>query len=117
MSDIEALIKQVMSSIASTAMSVTHDNFCWFFDSPCCNHMTTDYKSLPFATIVSSLPPIHTVNGNTMNITHTSHVSTSNITFPDTYYIPSSISIIIIDFSVIDSDGFRTLIPSTSYTN
>ena len=89
MSDIEALIKQVMSSNNSTSMSATHGNSRWFFDSACSNHMTTDIKSLPAATLVSSLPPIHTASGNTMNITHTGHVSTLNLTLPDTYYIPN----------------------------
>jgi len=89
MSDIEALIKQVISSNTSTAMSTTHGNSRWFFYFACCNHMTTDIKSLPSATFVSSLPPIHTASGNTMNITHIGHVSTSNLTLPDTYYIPN----------------------------
>jgi hypothetical protein len=89
MSDIEALLKQVISSNTSTAMSATHGNSQWFFDSACCNHMTTGIKSLPSVTIVSSLPPIHTANDNTMNITHTGHVSTSNLTLPNTYYIPN----------------------------
>ena len=57
-SDIEALLKQVISSNTSTAMSATHGNSQWFFDSACCNHMTTDIKSLPSVTIVSSLPPM-----------------------------------------------------------
>ncbi|PNY14773.1 glutamate receptor-like protein [Trifolium pratense] len=89
MSDIEALIKQVMSSNTSIVMSATHGNSRWFFDSACCNHTTTDIKSLPSVTLVSSLPPIHTAIGNTMNITHTGHVSTSNLTLPDTYYLPN----------------------------
>lgn len=89
MSDIEALIKQVMSSNTSTAMSATSGNSRWFFDSACSNHMTTDIKLLPAVTLISSLPPIHTASGNTMNITHTGHVSTLNITLPDTYYIPN----------------------------
>jgi len=89
MSDIEALIKQVISSNTSTAMSATHGNSRWFFDSACCNHMTTDIKSLPSVTPISSLPPIHTASANTMNITHNGHVSTSNLTLPDAYYIPN----------------------------
>ncbi|CAI8587532.1 unnamed protein product [Vicia faba] len=89
MSDIEDLIKQVMSSNNSTAMSATHGNSRWFFDSACSNHMTTGIKSLPVATLVSSLPPIHIASGNTINITHTGHVSTLNLTLPDTYYIPN----------------------------
>jgi len=69
MSDIVALLKQVISSNTYTTISATHSNSqFFFFDSACCNHMTNDIKSLPSVTIVSSLPPIHTTNGNTMNI-------------------------------------------------
>lgn len=53
----------------------------------CCYHMTTNIRSLSFVTIVSSLRPIHTTNGNPMKITHTSHVSTSNLTLPYIYCI------------------------------
>lgn len=89
MSDIEALIKKVISFNTSTTMFATHGKPRWFLDSACCNHMTTDIKALPYVTLVSSLPPIHTTNGNTMNIAHTGHVSTSNITLSHTYCIPN----------------------------
>lgn len=91
MSDIEALIKQVISSNTSTDMFVAHCNYHWFFDSSCCNHMAIDIKSLLSAILVSSLPSIHTASGNTMNITHTGHVSISNLTLPNTHYIPNLI--------------------------
>jgi len=86
--DLEALFKQVISSNTSIAMSTTSGTSSWFFDSACCNHMTNTIKSLSFATPISSLPSIHTTNGTHMHITHTGHVSTSNLSLPDTYYIP-----------------------------
>ncbi|KAJ1375818.1 retrovirus-related Pol polyprotein from transposon TNT 1-94, partial [Sesbania bispinosa] len=62
LSDLKALLKQVISSDNSTAMSTTSGNFHCLFDSACCNHMTANINLFPFATLVSSLPPIHTEN-------------------------------------------------------
>ena len=83
------MVKQVISSNPSTAMSATPGNSLWFFDSACCNHMTTDIDLLSDKTNVTSLPPIHTANGTTMSITHTGHVTTSKLSLPDTYHIPN----------------------------
>ena len=87
MSDLEALLKQVISSNSHAAMSVTPANSHWLFDSACCNYMTTNINLLSSTTHVSCLPPIHTTNGTQMNITHTGHASTSNHSLPETYYI------------------------------
>ena len=89
MSDLETLLKQVISSNSSLAMSATPGNSSWFFDSACCNHMTTNINSLSSITLASSLPLIHTANGNKMHITHTGNISTTNLTLPDTYCIPN----------------------------
>lgn len=37
----------------------------------------------------SSLPPIHTENETTMDITHVGHASGSNLSLTDTYCLPS----------------------------
>ncbi|XP_058005675.1 uncharacterized protein LOC110640683 isoform X2 [Hevea brasiliensis] len=89
MSDLKALFKQVISSNSPAAMSATPGNSYWLFYFACCNHMTTNIKFLSSAKPVSSLPLIHTANGTKMNITHTGHVSTSNLHLPDTYFIPN----------------------------
>lgn len=89
MSDLEALLKQVISSNSPAAMSVTPGNSPWLFNSACCNHMTTNIDNLSSTKLVSFLPPIHTANGSQMNITHTGHVSASNLSLPETYYIPN----------------------------
>ena len=39
--DIEAVIQQVLSR-TSTALSITSGKQPWFFDTACCNHMTSD---------------------------------------------------------------------------
>ncbi|KAB5514459.1 hypothetical protein DKX38_028365 [Salix brachista] len=89
MSDLEEMVKQVISSKPSTAMSATPGNSPWFFDSACCNHMTPDIDLLSDKTNATSLPLIHTANGTTMPITHTGHVTTSKLSLHDTYHIPN----------------------------
>ena len=49
--------------------------------------MTTDINLLSSKTPVSSLTPIHTINGTQMTITHTGHVTTPNLSLPETYHI------------------------------
>jgi hypothetical protein len=68
-------------------MSATPGNSPWFFDSACYNHMTTDINLLSSKTPVFSLPPIYTANGTKMTITHTSHVTTPNLSLPEMYHI------------------------------
>nr|KYP62598.1 hypothetical protein KK1_017139 [Cajanus cajan] len=77
-------------------MPTTLGNSHWIFDYACCNHITTNITFLPFTILVSSLPsttavssllPIHTTNATKINITHTTHVSTSNLNLPNMYYI------------------------------
>ena len=52
MSDLEALLKQVVSSNSHAAMYVTSGNSHWLFYSACCNHMTAVIKVLSSATMV-----------------------------------------------------------------
>ncbi|KAG6787115.1 hypothetical protein POTOM_008746 [Populus tomentosa] len=89
MSDLEAMVKQAISSNSSTAMSATPDNSSWFFYSACCNHMATDINLLSSKIHVSSLPPIYTANGTQMTVTHTGHATTPNLSLLETYHIPN----------------------------
>ena len=52
--------------------------------------MTYDTNILKIKTFVSSLLPVLTSNGNKITITHVGHAVTSNLSFPDTYYVPNS---------------------------
>ena len=51
--------------------------------------MTTNIDHLSSTKPASFLPPIHTANGSQMNITHIGHTSASNLSLPETYYIPN----------------------------
>ncbi|XP_059639814.1 uncharacterized protein LOC132282224 [Cornus florida] len=64
--DIEALLKQILSNNGtphSTAMSVTSGN-SWFFDSGCCNHMTSDSTMFSKHNPTINTPTIHTADGS-----------------------------------------------------
>ncbi|KAL3511541.1 hypothetical protein ACH5RR_024258 [Cinchona calisaya] len=49
--------------------------------------MTSDSHIFSSQSTNSSLPAIHTANGSTMHVSHISHISTSNISIPDTFLI------------------------------
>jgi hypothetical protein len=92
MTDVEAIIQQVLAKSGtshSTALSVTPGTSSWFFDSACCNHMTSDPTIFSSISSTSHTPTIHTADGSQMPVTHIGHVSTSHISLPETYLIPA----------------------------
>lgn len=89
--DIEAIVRQVLSSSGtppSTALSVTTGCSSWFFDSSCCNHMTSDPNIFSSRTPASNILTIHTADGAPMHVTHTGLVSTFTLSLANTYLIP-----------------------------
>ncbi|KAG5545529.1 hypothetical protein RHGRI_017883 [Rhododendron griersonianum] len=91
MHDLESILKQVSSHFGtpSTALSVTSGISSWFFDSACCNHMTSDSTIFSPKSTSSSMPVIHTADGSHMHVSHVGHVSTPNVSLPDSYLIPA----------------------------
>ncbi|KAK2965341.1 hypothetical protein RJ640_013804 [Escallonia rubra] len=90
--DVAEIVKQIMSNSgtpSSSALSVTSGNSSWYFDSGCCNHMTSDPFSFVSKQHLSHYPLIHTADGSPMPVNHVGHVSTSTLSLPDTYFIPS----------------------------
>ncbi|KAK2990000.1 hypothetical protein RJ640_009738 [Escallonia rubra] len=90
--DVAEIVKQIMSNSgtpSSSALSVTSGNPTWYFDSGCCNHMTSDPFSFISKQHLSHYPLIHTADGSHMPVDHVGHVSTSTLSLPDTYFIPS----------------------------
>ena len=88
--DLESLLRQVISSQTPPhpTLSVTPGKSSWLLDSACYNHMTPDLHT--FSNKEStSLPLIHTANNTPMSITHVGHASTSHLSLPETYCVPS----------------------------
>lgn len=78
--------KQVLSNSGthhSTALSVTSGTSSWFFDSACCNHMTSDSTAFSSMSSNSHIPSIHTADGSHMPVSHVGHVSTSNLSLSE----------------------------------
>ncbi|KAK2973102.1 hypothetical protein RJ640_009754 [Escallonia rubra] len=91
-SEIADILKQVLCNTdnpPSTALSTTSGNSSWFFDSGCCNHMTSHLTIFFSKSHTPNTPVIHTADGSRMHASHIGHVSTSTLTLPDTYFIPN----------------------------
>lgn len=89
--DLTALLKQVLSTSGNpppTALSVTPGTSSWYFDSACCNHMTSDNSLFTTKALTSHLPAIHTANGSHMHVHHIGQIFNSKVSLPDTYFIP-----------------------------
>ncbi|KAK3021419.1 hypothetical protein RJ639_046827 [Escallonia herrerae] len=90
--DVAKIVKQIMSNYgipSSSSLSVTPGNSFWYFDSRCCNYMASDPFSFVSNQHLSHYPLIHTIDGSHMPVNHVGHVSTSILSLPDTYFIPS----------------------------
>ncbi|KAG5542351.1 hypothetical protein RHGRI_022032 [Rhododendron griersonianum] len=72
----------------STALSAATGTSSWFFDSACCNHMTSDSAIFSSKSHASHAPAIQTADGSHIHATHMGHISTSTISLSDTYLIP-----------------------------
>ena len=60
----------------------------WYFDSSCCNHMTSNSSIISSKIVESPSSIIHTVDGSHMQVSHVGHVSTLHLTLPHTYVVP-----------------------------
>ncbi|KAL0543679.1 hypothetical protein IC582_018781 [Cucumis melo] len=87
LTDLHDLLKQVISS-NSTALAVTPGT-SWLLDSACCNHMTSNISLLFSHIPIHLLPPIHSIDGNHMSISHIGTVNTPTIKLSNTYHVPN----------------------------
>ena len=72
-SDLESLLKQILSTSgnASVALSTTSGNICWYFDSACCNHMTSTSQAFSSVSVNDTTRHIHIADaGSTDRTTH-----------------------------------------------
>ncbi|KAF7132947.1 hypothetical protein RHSIM_Rhsim09G0089300 [Rhododendron simsii] len=76
------------SSKHSSALSAATGTSSWFFDSACCNHMTSDSAIFSSKLHASNTPAIQTADGSHIHVGHIGHISTPTISLSDTYLIP-----------------------------
>ncbi|KAF7123624.1 hypothetical protein RHSIM_Rhsim12G0169100 [Rhododendron simsii] len=72
----------------STSLSAATGTSSWFFDSACCNHMTSDSTIFSSKSHATHTPAIQTADGSHMHASHVGHISTFTISLSDTYLIP-----------------------------
>lgn len=80
------MLKQVLFG-PSTAMSATSGN-AWYFDSGCCNHMTSDSTIFLSRDSILYKSPIKTADGSQLHVKHIGQVSTPNLSLTITFRIP-----------------------------
>jgi len=88
-STVRSILQETGTSSSST-LSVTpgtHDS--WFFDSACCNHMTSHSNLFKSKSYNSQAPIIHTADNSQMIVSHTGNVSTPTLSLPDTFMVPN----------------------------
>ncbi|KAG5563493.1 hypothetical protein RHGRI_006054 [Rhododendron griersonianum] len=73
----------------STVLSTASGTSSWYFDSACCNHMTSDPNIFSTKSTDSRTPAIHIADGSKMHVTHVGHVSTPNMSLSDVYLVPN----------------------------
>ncbi|XP_028116306.1 uncharacterized protein LOC114314069 [Camellia sinensis] len=92
MDDVESIIHQVLNKSGtppSTALSVTSGNSSWYFDSTCCNHMTSNSTLFSSLSSSSSAPTMYTADGSHMPVSHIGQIFTSTLSLSNAYHSPS----------------------------
>ena len=84
--DIEAVIQQVLSQ-TSTALSVTLGKQSWFFNTTCCNHMTSDEFKFSDNAPLEYPITIYTTDGTPMPVSHKGIFSSPYLSLSDTFHI------------------------------
>lgn len=80
---------QRLDSTTSLALSVTPSTSSpWFFDSGCCNHMTSKSAVFAFKTTPVKTPVIHTADNSELKASYVGNISTSNLTLTDAFLVP-----------------------------
>ncbi|GLU15950.1 hypothetical protein SLE2022_324010 [Rubroshorea leprosula] len=83
-------LKQVILNIfnAPTALSTAPGTKPWYFDSGCCNHMSSITAHFSSMSPNNSFPDIYAADGSPMNVSHIGNVSTKSLTLPNALLVP-----------------------------
>jgi hypothetical protein len=83
------MVKQFLSTSDKVSSAVSGNT--WYFDSACCNHMSSDSQLFSSVIPTTHAPLIQTANGSHISANHTGSVSISTLSLFDTYLIPNLI--------------------------
>ncbi|GKV22590.1 hypothetical protein SLEP1_g32448 [Rubroshorea leprosula] len=83
-------LKQVILNLfnAPTALSTGPGTKPWYFDSGCCNHMSSITAHFSSMLPNNSFPDIYSADGSPMNVSHIGNVSTKSLTLPNALLVP-----------------------------
>ncbi|GKV02057.1 hypothetical protein SLEP1_g14541 [Rubroshorea leprosula] len=83
-------LKQVILNLfnAPTALSTAPGTKPWYFNSGCCNHMSSITTHLSSMSPNNSFLDIYSTDGSPMNVSHIGNVSTKSLTLPNALLVP-----------------------------
>jgi len=89
--DLQALLSQLVSATGNntTTLATLLGNSSWYFDSGCCNHMTSCLDLFLSLATAANSSSIKTANGSILNISYKGPISSTNVSLPDTFLIPA----------------------------
>ncbi|GKV14898.1 hypothetical protein SLEP1_g25701 [Rubroshorea leprosula] len=87
--NLESLGQVILNLVnAPTALSTAPGTKPWYFDSSCCNHMSSITAHFSSMSPNNSFPDIYSADGSPMNVSHVGNVSTKSLTLPNALLVP-----------------------------
>ncbi|XP_010265970.1 PREDICTED: uncharacterized protein LOC104603606 [Nelumbo nucifera] len=90
--DLQALLHQLQpasgmpsNSVLSITLGTTSS---WYFDSACCNHMTSNSSLFTSKSLPSVAPIVHTDDSSTLTVKSIGTISTPHLSLPNTFLVP-----------------------------
>ena len=92
--ELQEIIAQAVRMASNASLSTTLSvlpgkSQTWFFDSACCNHMTSHSSLFSKLDLAPHPLNIHIVDGSTMHGNSLGFVSTSNLSVPGVFHVPN----------------------------
>ncbi|GKV29674.1 hypothetical protein SLEP1_g38579 [Rubroshorea leprosula] len=83
-------LKQVILNLfnAPTTLSTASGTKPWYFDSGCCNHMSSITAYFSSVSPNNSFPNIYSADGSRMSVSHIGNVYTKSLTLPNALLVP-----------------------------
>ena len=85
--NLEYFLHQIKSTNALPALATAPGHTRWYFDSACCNHMTSSSPAFSSISFKKFVPFIPTANCSLMKVSHHDSVSLPNLRLFDTYHV------------------------------
>jgi hypothetical protein len=77
--NLEYFLHQIKYANAPPALATAPGHTHWYFDSACCNHMTSSSPTFSSISSKNFVPFIHTTDGSLMKVSHKGSISLPNL--------------------------------------